>query len=225
MKKLGFILSFIIFLGGVLNSQSTESFLADTEKAKGNVLSVATDWGTTPTPTAEPTPSVTQVVINEVEYDPPQEGTDSEWEWFELYNNTSSPITLSGWKITDNHNTDTIPDLTLPANGFAVVAATQSGFTTNYPGFSGLIVYIADGKIGSGLANSADMLILKDKEDNSIDQVNWGTPDPNWSNYNVNLWISGPTVPEGYSLERSPAGKDTDTAADFIDQVNPTPGT
>ncbi|MDH7475824.1 MAG: lamin tail domain-containing protein, partial [Anaerolineae bacterium] len=80
------------------------------------------------------------IVISEVVYDPPQGGTDSNYEWFELFNLSSQGITLSGWTIADNTSSDVIPDVTIPAGGVVVVAATAAGFAANYPGFSGVVV-------------------------------------------------------------------------------------
>ncbi len=230
MKKLVFILSFIIFLGGALISRTTSLFFTDMEKAEGNILSVATDWGITPTPTIEPTPTPTpsylanHVVINEVYYDvAPNKGTEPANEWIELYNGTLQSIDLQNWQLCDNLYCRTIAasSLTLNPSSFAVITNSES--TWGYWAIpDGVIKVVLSSSLS--LANSTDMLILKDKEGNIIDQMNWGTPDLGWPNYNVNLWNPGPSVLEGHSLERSPAGKDTNTAADFIDQTAPTPG-
>ena len=157
------------------------------------------------------------LLISEVEYDSIQSGTDSVYEWLELYNNTSSPMELTDWTISDNRSTDVIsPTVTIPVGGCMVIAASED-FYTNYPDFTGDIVFIADGRIGNGLGNTGDRLILKDSEGTVIDQMSYGTDttafDP-----------ACPDVAEGHSLERSPANVDTDTAEDWIDQESPNPG-
>ena len=124
---------------------------------------------------------------------------------------------LTDWTISDNVSTDVIsPTVTIPVGGCLVVAASED-FYTNYPDFTGDIVFIADGKIGNGLGNTDDRLILKDSEGTVIDQMSYGTDtmafDP-----------PCPDVEAGHSLERSPANVDTDTAADWIDQEFPNPG-
>ena len=48
------------------------------------------------------------VVINEVMYDP-LSSPDGSYEWVELYNNTSTAITLTGWVISDAVNSDVLP--------------------------------------------------------------------------------------------------------------------
>lgn len=114
-------------------------------------------------------------------------------------------------------STDVIsPTVTIPVGGCVVIAASED-FYTNYPDFTGDIVFIADGRIGSGLGNTGDRLILKDSEGTVIDQMSYGTDttafDPPCSD-----------VDAGHSLERSPANVDTDTAEDWIDQESPNPG-
>jgi hypothetical protein len=67
------------------------------------------------------------------------------------------------------------------------------------------------------LKNSGDELLLLDDDDNLIDAVSWGSStfafDP-----------SLPGVNEGISLERRPAGFDTDSAGDWKECTNPDPG-
>jgi len=164
------------------------------------------------------------VVINEVEYDSVESGPDAAYEWMELYNNASSPVELAGWTISDNMATDSItsaelstgPTMIIPANGFLVIAASED-FYTNYPGFTGDIVFVADGSIGNGLSNDGDRLILRDSAGTVIDQMSYGTDatvfDP-----------SCPGVAAGHSLEREPMGYDTDQASDFVERAFPSPG-
>ncbi len=159
--------------------------------------------------------SSSTLLISEVLYDPL--GTEPNEEWIEVFNNTALPMELTGWTISDNLSTDVIsPTVTIPAGGCMVIAASED-FYTNYPDFTGGIVFIADGRIGNGLGNTGDRLILKDGEGTAIDQMSYGTDttifDP-----------PCPAVSAGHSLERSPANVDTDTAADWIDQESPDPG-
>jgi len=180
----------------------------------------------TPTATATPTtaPVGPGVVINEVEYDSVQPGPDAAYEWVELYNNAPSPIELVGWMISDNVSADPItstglstsPAVAIPANGFVVIAASE-GFYTNYPGFAGAIVFVADGEIGNGLGNDGDRLILRDGAGTVIDQVSYGT----------DTTVFDPPCPDvaaGHSLEREPTGYDTDQASDFVERSLPSPG-
>ncbi len=160
------------------------------------------------------------LVINEVEYDSIQSGTDNAYEWFELYNPTISDISMSGWNITDNVATDTILDMTVLAGDWMVVVANKTSFQTNYPGVpDSKIVELQDGKIGNGLSNSGDKLILKNGSGSTVDAVEWGT------DYGDVPGSPAPDVNPGHSIARSPDGKDTnDCSVDFVDSSNPTPG-
>jgi hypothetical protein len=155
-------------------------------------------------------------VINEVQYDSLQSGADAQFEWVELFNCTNEPVELVGWIISDNYGSDAIPSLTLPPHGFAVIAATQD-FYTNFPDFIGTIVFIEDGCIGNGLSNKGDRLILEDSIATIIDALSYGDND-------TIMLPSCQDVAAGHSLERQPAGMDTDRASDFVDNPNPTPG-
>ena len=151
-----------------------------------------------------------------MEYDSVQTGPDAAYEWVELYNSASAPLELTGWTIEDNMATDSIPTLTIPANGFAVVAASGD-FYINYPDFTGNIVFVADGAIGNGLGNDGDRLILRDSAGKVIDQMSYGT----------DATVFDPPCPDvaaGHSLEREPMGYDTDQADDFVERAFPSPG-
>jgi hypothetical protein len=155
-------------------------------------------------------------VINEVQYDSLQSGADAQFEWVELFNCTNEPVELVGWIISDNYGSDAIPSLTLPPHGFAVIAATQD-FYTNFPDFTGTIVFIEDGQIGRGLSNDGDRLVLEDSDITTIDELSYGDDD-------TIMLPPCQDVAAGHSLERQPAGMDTDQASDFVDNPNPTPG-
>jgi hypothetical protein len=170
-----------------------------------------------PTPSRTATPANEgDVVINEIQYDPPQQGTDTAFEWLELLNCSSHSTDLTGWSISDNHGSDPIPSLSLPPGGFAVVAA-RTDFYANFPNFSGNAVFMADGSIGNGLSNTGDRLSLVDPTGKIIDALSYGDD---------NTLMSPPCsdVTEGHSLERQPAGLDTNQASDFVDNAMPLPG-
>jgi len=76
-------------------------------------------------------PAVTGVVVNEVESSGGVPG-----DWIELYNNTSSPIDLSGWIVRDNDDTHTtiLPSGSIiPANGFFIVEEATLGYGLGSP--------------------------------------------------------------------------------------------
>jgi len=97
-----------------------------------------------------------------------------------------------------------------------VVAATPK-FGENFPGFSGEIIYLADGAIGNGLANSGDRLILKDATGQIIDAMSYGD--------DSSVLNPAPRAPaSGYSLERQVISKRVAFPGDFAENANPSPG-
>ncbi|MCK4362889.1 MAG: hypothetical protein KAW13_06360, partial [Dehalococcoidia bacterium] len=71
--------------------------------------------------------------------------------------------------------------------------------------------------IGRGLSNDGDRLILEDSAETVIDAISYGDDD-------TIMLPPCQDVAAGNSLERQPAGLDTDQASDFVDNPNPTPG-
>jgi len=237
MKKLSFILTCALFLGSLFSLGATKSFFTDTEKSAGNILSVATTFTTptptstieptptvTPTPTATPTPITNHLVINEVYYDvkSPNKGVEPANEWIEIYNPTNEAINISGWKIEENQGLShqrTIPTSPpIPARGYAVITPDSSTWSY-WPEIPLATIKIVLGNsIGNGLANENDRVILKNPAGVEIDAISYGNDTYAFS-------PACPDVVTGHSLERNPAGKDTNTAADFVDRSIPTPGT
>ncbi|MBN1810897.1 MAG: lamin tail domain-containing protein [Anaerolineae bacterium] len=151
------------------------------------------------------------VVINEVVYDPT--GTpDGAHEWLELYNTTDSPITITGWVISDSYASDVIPAAVISARDFLIIAG-GSGFVADYPGYSGSVIELGS-YIGNQLNNDGDRVELWEGSV-LIDALSYGEDSTHFAL---------PDVDAGHSLERSPLGADTGTAEDWIDQPSPTPG-
>jgi len=158
-----------------------------------------------------------QVKINEVLYDPAQSGDEAGNEWLELYNAGSEPVDLGDWLISDNGAGDRLPPLTLPPRAFVVIAASEA-FRSAYPAFDGSLLALDGGKIGNGLADKGDRLILRDSAGLLADALSYGEDD-------TILSPPASAVAGDHSLERSPPGHDTDSAADFVDNPRPSPGT
>lgn len=131
-------------------------------------------------------------------------------------NVTSRPIDLLNWTITDNRTRRLLPSLRIPSGGFAVVAATER-FGENSPQFDGIVVFMPGGRLGNGLGNEGDRLILQDGRGRTIDAVSYGEDN---SVFDPPL----PTVVPGHSLERLPAGNNRRQAAGFVDNPRPSPG-
>jgi len=117
-------------------------------------------------------PSGDNIIITEVLYDTP--GTDSNEEWFELFNPTNLPINLTGWTIEDNADTFTLSKI-IPAKGYLVIAKQATGFYALYgfnPDIEGLNLF---------LGNSGDRLVLKDNNGTEVDKVAWEEGLAGWS--------------------------------------------
>ena len=108
------------------------------------------------------------VVINEIGYrGPPKE------EFVELYNRGSVAIDLNHWRIQDNHKEDILEPFsegestTISAGGYAVITANKTDVVV-----PGGVVHLSTGdkKIGNGLADGGDIVILKSPDGKIMDQ-------------------------------------------------------
>jgi hypothetical protein len=122
--------------------------------------------------------TVPNIVINEIHYNPSLYAgfDDAIYEFVEIYNNTSAPINITGWRI--GYAVDfTFPNgTTIGANAFIVVAANAA----TYAG-QGFPVYTFSGT----LSNSGDVVQLVTNSNIIVDEVSY-FPNPSW-----------PTAPNG----------------------------
>ena len=175
----------------------------------------------TATPTAGPSPTPTpspwsRLLLTEVLYDAPQGGTDSAYEWIEIFNPGEALVSLAGWAVSDNGGRDALPAIILDPGEYLVIAATAAGFRTNHPGFAGKLLSL-EGTIGNGLSNTSDVVRLLAPDGAIIDAMSYGE--------NTAAFAPPcPGVPAGRSLARVPSWSDTDTAADWTPQTIPNPG-
>ena len=126
------------------------------------------------------------VIINEIMYNP--NGSDTGKEWIELFNssNTESVNIISGksssaWRFDDGSTSLHYinEDLTIPPNGYAVLADDKNTFLSEYPNFSGLIADTSMSLDNSGIVkiwNGDDprLLIASQAYNNSLGADNDG---------------------------------------------------
>ncbi|OHA19653.1 MAG: hypothetical protein A2836_02105 [Candidatus Taylorbacteria bacterium RIFCSPHIGHO2_01_FULL_45_63] len=112
------------------------------------------------------------VVINEIAYD--IEGSDTDREWIEIWNNGSESIDLSSWKLNEadtNHALKILQGSPLIApDAFAVIADNAERFLADNPGFSGSLF-----DSSFSLSNTGENLVLKDAELTLRDQISYSS--------------------------------------------------
>ena len=211
-KPLAMFFMAAIFMG------SSHAFFSDVATSTNNVFSASSCFS-----------SGTHVAVNEVFYDVNNahqgQGTESDWEWVELFNPTTSAVSLAGWTIADGNASDAFQGTpSIPACGFAIVSPsteaelkdqTVNGGRWSIP--EGTVFITLSAAIGNGFNNGGDSVILKNSSAVEIDSMSYGTDIGE-------LNPSASDVISGHSLERNPDGVDTNNAGDFVDRTTPTPG-
>ena len=162
-----------------------------------------------------PPPEGARLVLNEVLYDPTDDGADADSEWVELHNRSGVAVSLEGWSIADGRSADALPAIRIEPRGFAIVAPSVA-FAAAHPGVKVSVAMIGS-PIGNGLRNDGDVLVLIDPTGVFVDAISWGDND-------AALDPPVDDVGEGHSIERRTAGSDTDMASDWVDNDHPTPG-
>lgn len=183
--------------------------------------------GARPAAAQSPLPcTVLQIKISEVEADPVQSGTDTAFEWIELFN-TLLECEMSGWTVTDGEDTDPLFTgmggsnvVRIATMGHVIIAANRTNFLAHHPGFTGALIQIGDMSIGNGFNNDDDFLLLKDSSNTSVDCVAWGSDADNPCGFSV----TPPTNNNNRTLQRNPTdGTDTDSASDWTNTSTETP--
>jgi hypothetical protein len=173
------------------------------------------------------------VVINEVNaagpasYSPDKGSQPVEREvlvahqWIELYNRRADPVVLRGWTLENATGRDVLPEMTIPGYGYALLVADEEHFRQQYPTLQTLLVELPGNDIGGpgGLDPSpqSDHVLIRDGNGVAMDIMSWGSDTTAFT-------PACPAVVAGHSLEREPVGRDTNSAADFVDRAPPSPG-
>ncbi|KKR06023.1 MAG: hypothetical protein UT34_C0001G0063 [candidate division WS6 bacterium GW2011_GWF2_39_15] len=111
------------------------------------------------------------IVINEVMYDP--QGTDTGYEWIELYNPLSIAISLNNWKIQTAgvtfSDTAILGNIEIPAHTYITICESKVPNCTSY---------VAKLSIQNGGSESDGLQIL-DSKGNVVDTVIYDSPNTN----------------------------------------------
>ena len=99
------------------------------------------------------------LIINEISYNP--EGTDSGFEWIEIYNSGDS-VSLENYLLREqevNHKLTSVSDAgyIIPSGGYAIIADNSTKFLEVFPGYPGVLLDSV-----FSLVNTGELLELLD---------------------------------------------------------------
>jgi hypothetical protein len=137
------------------------------------------------TPTDDIPDAASFVIIDEILADPPA-GIDGDAnrdgerhtyhdEFVELFNTGSQPVSLAGWQLGDD-DTDLSNWFIFPADAVIQPGERLLLFGGGAPTGFDVPVFVDDGRIGNGLTNGGDTILLIDAEGDTIDALfgaNW----------------------------------------------------
>ncbi len=107
----------------------------------------------------------TNIVINEIMYDPPSNEPSA--EFIELYNRGTAAVDVSGWRFVDGVNFTIPAGTSIPQDGYLVVAADANWVRATYGNLS--VVGDFDGQ----LSNQGEVVRLVDQWGNLADEVDY----------------------------------------------------
>ncbi len=126
-----------------------------------------------------------QVIITEIMYNPASSETTTQTQYIEIANTTDSPISLLNWTIDDEDadGPNTLPDVTLPAYGIAVICGSTAADFQGAWGTGYIVISLKDdGQIMFNLANSPapgdEVVQLRDALNNLVDEVDYDDASP-----------------------------------------------
>lgn len=165
------------------------------------------------------------IQINELMYNPTT--PDATTEWIELYNAGNTTVNLTNWTITDNQDTDIIqayhPNTTTLLQPYHYAILTDKDttlYTANHsiPADTLLLTVDDNTLCGYGLNNEAEILILKNRTNHTISNLEYGEDSQLIAGYPT------PTTPAGYSIIRHPNPTHNDSITTYTHSHHPSPG-
>ena len=134
--------------------------------------------------------SFADVVINEIMYNPPESGTDTN-EYIEIYNSGTISVSLSNWYFEEGVVFTFPTDAVISPNGYVIIAVKTNILWQTYP------VSLANADAvyewySGGLNNTGEDIDIRNFESNQIDYVNYKNTSP---------WPSIPSTSAGPSIE------------------------
>jgi type II secretory pathway pseudopilin PulG len=153
---------------------------------------------------------IPRLIISEIMYYPPawdKNGTnrgERNMEFVELYNPTNQTINIQNWSINNNRfNTLVSGSWNIPPNSYVIIGGSGSTLNTSY-NLPGTYTYIRTLNSGLGggtalLPNTSGSVVLRDSNNNIIDQVNYSYT---WGGYMIYSENPPNYYYYHYSLER-----------------------
>lgn len=179
-------------------------------------------------------PVSAQVQITEIMYD--RDGTDSGYEWVELYNEGTEAIAITAWSFVENdtnHRIDAVSEeMEIAPGDRAVLADDPESFLEDTPSYVGLLFDSA-----FSLANTGEALSLRSAQGSLVDTVVYDPAfgaDGNGASLQRqedDIWIQGEPTPgeenttEEYvdTEEKGTEEKDQEEDVDFATPESPWP--
>lgn len=152
------------------------------------------------------------LVINEIMYDPETNNS----EYVELYNLSSDPVNIGGWKFEDeNGNINRLIETSFviqPKEYFILIADSSTLINYNLSEYENKNIV---GASSLGLVNTGELILLKDVRGNVIDSVFYSNK---WNNRNI-------ASTKGKSLERISPNLNGNDPLNWSTSVNALGGT
>ncbi len=156
--------------------------------------------------------STFKVVITEIMPDP-KAATDSNGEWFELFNLGSATVNVNGWTIstktakgTDTHKISASGStLNIKPNHYLVLGASTNTkkYDAGVSGNGGVPVNYSYAKSKVTLGNSSDSLMIYDSKGKLVDRVDYNLTKAKWP------------ISEGASMSLMSVGLDNNVATNW----------
>lgn len=127
------------------------------------------------------------IVINEINYN--SNSNFNTEDWIELFNTSSRPADISGWRFKDednNHNFIFPENTIISGKGYLVVCIDTALFKSKFPNVINII-----GNTGFGLSGSGELIRIYDKNLSIVDSLTYDDSSP---------W---PTAPDGQGASLS----------------------
>jgi hypothetical protein len=149
------------------------------------------------------------IIITEIFADPAPSVGLPEVEFLEIFNRSSNPFNLNGWKITDGSSTGTLTSFILLPDQYLILApASSSSQLMPYGNAMGLTIFPT-------LNNSGDAMVLLDANGTTINSVHY-----------FSTWYGDADKQGGgYTLERIDLEDFCQDSENWIASNNPTGGT